>query len=222
FVADKNYRLAALHQAAQDAEQLHRFLGGQHAGRLVENQDPRAAIENFDDLDPLLEADGQVFRAGVGVERQAVLSSQLRNRGPRPGVVIEATRPDRLAAEHDVLAHRKDGDQHEMLMHHTDAMPDRVAWALHRRGLAFDQDLAGICVNQAVKNIHQRALAGAVLADEREDLALADFEVDLIVGTDTGKNLYDAAHLHGKGPGAGPQALGAGVASPVDHSAPGT
>ncbi len=209
---NKNNRLAALDQAAQDPKEFQRFLGREDASRLVKDQDPGATIQDFYDLDALLEADGEIFDAGVGIQGKAVLPRQISNRGSRPGIVIEATRPYRLAAEHDVLADGKNGNQHEMLMDHADAVPDGIAWALHRRRLALDQDLAGVRVNQAVKNVHQRALAGAVFADERMDLALTNCQIDVIVGDNTWEDLDNAAHLDG-------EPLGVDL---VRHSAPGT
>ena len=51
-----------------------------------------------------------------------------------------------------------------------------------RGRLAVDQDLAGVRVDQAVEDVHQGRLAGAVLADQRVDLAGAHVEVDVVVG----------------------------------------
>ena len=59
----------------------------------------------------------------------------------------------------------------------------------------------------AVQRLHQRRLAGAVLADDRVDRAAADLEVDAVVGDDAGEALDDVAQfdrvglgLAGRGP----------------------
>src|SRR3712207_7482041 len=44
------------------------------------------------------------------------------------------------------------------------------------------------CV-EAVEDVHQRRLAGAVLAEERVHLALAEVEVDAVVRDDAGETL---------------------------------
>ena len=60
-----------------------------------------------------------------------------------------------------------------MLEHHGDA-GDRLGHAL-----VADPDFAGIVRQQAVDAAQQRGLAAAGRADNRDDLALADVEVDV-------------------------------------------
>ena len=45
-------------------------------------------------------------------------------------------------------------------------------------GRAVEQDLAGVRLDQAGEQRHQRGLAGARVADDRDELALVDVEVD--------------------------------------------
>src|SRR5262249_38874074 len=61
--------------------------------------------------------------------------------------------------------------------------------------LVVDQDLALIRLHQAVQHVHQRALAGAVLAEQRLDLARLHHEVDAVVGHQPAEALGDAAKL---------------------------
>ena len=51
-------------------------------------------------------------------------------------------------------------------------------------GRAVDADLALVRPVQAGEDVHQRALAGAVLAEQGVDLAGAQLEVDVVVGDD--------------------------------------
>ena len=60
-------------------EEVVGLLRRQHRRRLVQDEDVGAAIEDFEDLDALLEADGQIAGAGVGVDRQPV--ARGRDRG---------------------------------------------------------------------------------------------------------------------------------------------
>ena len=74
--------------------------------------------------------------------------------------------------------------------------------------LALDREVAAIRQDDAHQDIHQRALAGAILADKGVNLALADLQIDLVIRHHAGKFLRDPPHLDGEG------LLG--------HSAPGT
>jgi hypothetical protein len=60
---------------------------------------------------------------------------------------------------------------------------------LHRPPL--DPDLAGVGLAQAVEDLRQRALAGAVLAQQGVDLAGLDREVDAVVGDERPEALGD-------------------------------
>ena len=64
---------------------------------------------------------------------------------------------------------------------------------VHR--LAFPADRPGIRLDDAVDDLHQRRLAGAVLAQHRVDLAGQHVEVDAVVGDDAGIGLGDAFEL---------------------------
>ena len=73
---------------------------------------------------------------------------------------------------------------------------DRVLRAVGScRRLAVDQDLAAVGLVEAVEDVHQRRLAGAVLADDAVDRAGRDDEVDVAVGVDRAEALVDAAQL---------------------------
>src|SRR5205814_7898561 len=78
-------------------------------------------------------------------------------------------------------------------MDHADAEPDGVGRAADRDRAAVIDDLAGIRPGQAVDDVHQRALAGAVLAQQRVHLSPPDVEVDAVVGPERTVRLDDAA-----------------------------
>src|SRR5260370_17095563 len=83
-------------------------------------------------------------------------------------------------------------------MHHADAQCDGVARADDARGLAVDDNLPGVRMDQAVEDVHQRRLAGAVLADKGVDLARAHRQVDVVVGDHPRPRLRDPAQLKRK------------------------
>ncbi|BFP52681.1 hypothetical protein SCMC78_24880 [Streptomyces sp. CMC78] len=84
-------------------------------------------------------------------------------------------------------------------MHHADAALDGVARVGERDLLAVDRDGALVRLLHAVEDLHQGGLAGAVLTDERVDRALADDDVDVVVGDDAGEALGDAVQFYGRG-----------------------
>ena len=101
----------------------------------------------------------------------------------------------RLDAEHDVLGDREDRDQHEVLVDHADAGADRVAGAAELDRLAVDEDLALVRPVEAGEDVHQGGLAGAVLAEQAEDLAGPDLQVHVGIGNDAAEPLGDAPEL---------------------------
>ena len=64
-----------------------------------------------------------------------------------------------------------------------------------RHGPAVDPDLARIGAVEAEQDVHQRGLAGAVLAEQADHLAGMDREVDRAVGVHRAEALVDAAKL---------------------------
>jgi len=101
-----------------------------------------------------------------------------------------------LLSQNDVLGDGQHRHEHEVLMHHADAARDRFGRIVDGDRLAVDTDLAGVGCDQAVKDVHERRLPGAVLAEERVDLAPAHGERDVVVRQRPGGiALRDAAHL---------------------------
>ena len=177
-----------------------RLLRRQHRRRLVEHEDVGVAVERLQDLDPLLLPHRDVLDARLRVDGETEPLGDV----PHPVVgladVEERAAVRRLGGEHDVLRHRHHRDQHEVLMHHPDAGVDRGLRRAELDRLARDHDLALVRVVEPVEDVHQGRLAGTVLAEQRVDLALAQVEVDVVVGHGARKALGDVAHLeHGSG-----------------------
>ena len=77
-----------------------------------------------------------------------------------------------FSATRDVRAKR------DLLVHEADAERLRHGRRGDRDRVAVEADLAAVRAQDAVDDVHQRRLAGAVFAGERMDLAPAQFEVD--------------------------------------------
>ena len=201
-------------EVAQDAEQMVGLLRRQHAGGLVQDQDAGAAEQGLEDLDPLLHAHGQARHRRVEVDLEPIVALECRDLGPRPrGTVGE--REAALGTEQQVLQDRERLDQHEMLVDHADARPDRVLRALDGSLLAVDQDGAAVGLVEAVEDVHQGRLAGAVLADDAVDRPRRHDQVDVAVGVDQRRSACRSRAA--RPPGAAPPAAGhvAGGARPA-------
>ena len=142
-------------------------------GRLVEEQDPRLAHERRGDLDdlPLREGERAGERARIDAVHAEALEDLLRGLGELPPL-------DRAASGRAARA-RRTGSPRRSSRGRASAPGTRC----RRRGagradgpetvdvLAVDPHRAGVGLDRAAEDLDQRALAGAVLADERVHLA---------------------------------------------------
>ena len=190
LVVDEDDRRTISLQLAQVVEQLFDFLRNKHGGRLVENQDFRPAIQHLDDLNTLLLADLERFDEVVRIDIETVRAADFGDVLLGGGKVDTTAALDRLRTEDHVLEHRQIVGKHEVLVHHADALSDRIGGRREFDFFASDAHLA--LVSGARHDLHQRRLACTVRAYDRMDLALLDREVDVVVCNDAWKALCDA------------------------------
>ena len=186
-------RAALVTQATQHREELVLLVRGEDGGGFVEDQQPGVAIEQLENLNPLLHADGQVLHLRIRINGQMMLVAQAAQ-PPRGLTQVEHRTGVFVQAEHSVLNHGKAPHQHEFLVHHANAKRDGIFRAVDCDRLAVDQDRSGIHGMESVENLHQGALAGAVLSQQGVNLARFDGEVNIVVGHDSGKSLDDLPH----------------------------
>ena len=173
LVGDEDDRLALVDQAAHDAEEVVDLARGEHRGGLVEDEDVGLAEQRLDQLDPLLLADGQVADDGVGVDLEAVAARRARGSRSR-AVSRSSSGPLRGSSPRMTFsATVKTGMSWKCWC--TMPMPAAMASAelANSTGSPRRQDLAGVGLVEPEHDVHQRALARAVLAEQAEDLALA-------------------------------------------------
>ena len=168
-------------QPADEGEQALDVRVRQAAGRLVQHDDARAARQRPRDLDELLRggrADPRpAYRADV---RMAELAERVDCRLPhRPASAIRPT-ANRLQSQTDVLHDRQVRRERQLLMNHRDAGPARFERIARRIRRAVQRHRSGVRPDRAGQNRHQRALPGAVLADERAHFAGGHGEVDAV------------------------------------------
>lgn len=102
-----------------------------------------------------------------------------------------------LGAEDDVLEDREVVGRLEVLEDHADAGGDGVGRGVQVDDPTVDADGPLVRALDAVEDLHQRRLAGAVLTDDRVDRATRDREPDVLVGDDSGEPLGDPFELNG-------------------------
>ena len=98
----------------------------------------------------------------------------------------------RLAAEEDVARHVLLLGERQVLVDHLDAELAPRAGIELQDVAAVEGDRAGIGAVDAGDGLHQRRLAGAVVADQADHLAGRDGEVDAVQHVDRAKALADA------------------------------
>ena len=141
----------------------------------------------------LLCADGDFGNRAIQLHVQSVPVRKLLNL-PAPGGFVDEDAFGFSIAEDDVFKDGHGFDQHEVLMHHADA-------ELHRRCRRIDRNLLSAQVNTAAgrlieteQDVHQRAFSGAVLAEQRMNLALKNAQIHILVGIKVTEFLRDMLH----------------------------
>ena len=176
-IVGKGHHLAELvgdhHHAAitgmgagcQRAQHLVGLLRREHAGGLIQDQQARLQEQLLQDLQLLLLASRQLLRRGVQV--------QLEGRGGHEGLQLGA---HPLPVDHggqgasrdqQVLGHRHARHHGEVLVDHADAQRPRHGGGMDVVLAAVQQHRAVVGPVVADDALDQRALAGAVLAQQR-------------------------------------------------------
>ena len=114
---------------------------------------------------------------------------------------VEQPEAPAFAAQTNVLGDRAIGDEIDLLIDRADPLRLRI---LRRRGFeraAAEHDLSGVTSDVASQDLDHRGFAGAVLADQRVDLADRDLERRRTQGGNPAKRLVDPAHRKQRGRG---------------------
>ena len=193
LVRDDDDALAVVPHVAQDGEELVRLLRREDGGGLVQDEDVRAAVEDLHYLDGLLLGDGHVVYLLLRVHLEAVgladglylLSGAVQIEPPLAG-----------QAQDDVLRRGEHVHQLEVLVYHAYAEVEGVLGRADGDFLPVHEDLALVGVVDAGEHVHERGLAAAVFAQQRQDLAPVDVEPDLVVGRHRAEALRDVPHLY--------------------------
>ena len=135
-------------------------------GRLIEQQQSRVVDERLGELDPLLHAGRIATDRAVALLVQPDMAEDLG--GPLAGGRARQTRHPRHVS-HEVGG-RRVRRQAVVLGHVADELPDRRALGAHVE--THDRGVAGRRLEEPEEDLDERALAGAVGADQADDPGL--------------------------------------------------
>ena len=180
-VRDEDDGEPLLGQTPDELEHLLGLRDAERGRRLVEDDELRVPHHRARDCDRLaLSAREGRDRLTDGLDRgdAKALERLRRTLLHRRLLEPEEEVPD-LAAQVHVLDDVEVVAEREILVHDLDPELRRVLRPVDRDGLAVEEDLAGVVAVDAGDALDERRLAGAVVTDERHDLAGAHLEVDV-------------------------------------------
>ena len=195
-VRDQDDPEALLGQPVDEREHLLRLRDAEGRGRLVEDDEPRVPHHRARDRDrlPLAARERRDRLPDRANRRDAEARERLARLRLHRGLPQDLE-PVRLAAEVHVLDDVEVVAEREILVDDLDPELRRVLRAADRDRLAVEQHLAVVHPVDAGDALDERRLAGAVVADERHDLARPNLEVDVGQGLHGAERLRDAAKL---------------------------
>ena len=126
--------------------------------------------------------------------------SDSTSRAHRPAV-DPAEAADGLAAHEDVLGDRQVGEERGLLVDDGDARLLRLGGRREVDVLAVEAELARVAAVEPGDDLHERGLAGAVLADEGVDRAGIEAQAAGAQGDDGAERLDDPGQLEHRGCG---------------------
>ena len=192
---------------AQRHEQHVGLLRRQHRRRLVEDQDvaPRGRAPSGSRRAAARRRESCQIRARGSTRARSARASSRDPALDRRGSMRTTAPAPRWSPSMMFSATVNGCDEPELLVHHADPGVERVARRLEARPARRRARSALVGPVEAGEDVRERALAGAVLAEQRVHLAGGGLEVDAVVRDDARKALRDPAHRHrrpGRGGGA--------------------
>jgi hypothetical protein len=184
-------------QLLQHRVEPHRVACAEAGSRLVQHEQPRVHRQRARDRDELLLCGGQLPHDRSRRHLRADAGQLPCRVGFHAPAIQEPQRsgPERLPAEEDIASDVERVDDFELLMDHGDAESRGVRRPVHDHRHVVDRNLARVRAMDPGQDLHQRRLAGAILADQPDDLSGGHVEVHAIERDDAGKLLGHCRHF---------------------------
>ena len=177
-------------ERAHAIEQALQLVLGQRRRRLVENQEARLLGKRPSDDDELLRSKVERRHGGFGIDLEAEIGQRAAGAERTFGDVDHAPAL-RLVVQRDVLGNRHLGNDIDLLRDEGDTgcLCSGDARRTERRAGEGNRPVISSSGVRAGEDLDERRLAGAVLAEESDDLAGRNGEADIVERADAGKEL---------------------------------
>ena len=185
YIDDRHPRLL---QTADEGKQTIDLVAPQRTGRFVEHENLRLQSHGGSDLDELLLGNRQRREGPIDVDVESDLSQQRFGLAAEPAAVEKQSLP-RQVVQTQVFGDRQVGTEHQLLVHDGDAGTCRVARRMKGRRVPADQNAPAVGAIHPRENLPQRALAGAVLSQQRVAFSRLHFETDVRQSRDAREHL---------------------------------
>ena len=161
---------------AHERMQPHRFVLRERCRRLVHHEQPRAGAERSSDLDELLLRETELANGDsrIDVEPHGI---EHRSRARVHRATIEPHALRRHAPHADVLGDAQRRERRELLVDDGDAGRLRFGRRIEVDLTTVEEDSTFVALHRAGEDVDHRALARAVLTDERVNLAGVNVEM---------------------------------------------
>src|SRR5271165_390954 len=187
-VRDQDDRQSTLLDVEDQFEHATRLLHAERRRRLVHDDEPLGESRGARDRDALALAARQCLDRLMDVlnrhqpEFVELLAGELRHLRPvgRAEPRSEDAGGRDLAAKEHVVGDRERRRQREGLVHRFDARLARGDRRAKTHDLSVEADLAGVRDHSAADRLDQGRLAGAVVADDRQDLVRVEIEIRVV------------------------------------------
>src|SRR5215212_5788529 len=187
-VGDEDDRRAVVAQATESREEKLHLTAVEGRGRLIQDEQPGPSHESLGNLDQLLIGEGKFARERFWIDDDAEIS-ECRGGAGGDLRVVDPTIRGRQPAEVDIFGDGQMRAEAKFLMDGGDSALFGGPWRQVIDDGAIERDLAAVWLQHSSHEVDQRALAGAVLADEAVDLRPADLELDVSQHDVAGKRL---------------------------------
>src|SRR5579864_3671105 len=200
-VADEHAGDALFRQTAHEADHLAGFLHGQVIGRLVEDQQLRLEVHRTRNCHALALSAGQFAEQCFGgTQMQVDIGDGLDRFAAHARAIhradAEQRKVQRLPANKQIARNRQVGHQRVVLVDGFDAELHRRLRRADAHRLTLKQDLAFIRPVNARQDLDECRLAGAVVAEQADDLAAPEFQTDAFQRVYARVPLVEIAHGH--------------------------
>ena len=171
--------------------------GRQRRGGLVQQQHPGLARDCLGDLDLLAGGQREVAHHRVGVHVLEAETGEVLDDGALAPAPVDLACHQRLVGQQHVLRDGHIVDQGHFLKCRLNAEHVGTGRASNGHIVAEHVNAAGILADQPGQDLDEGGLAGAVLADQRADLALRDGKRYVVEGDGRVEPLGEALDLDG-------------------------